>query len=517
VELDLRGVQQPELVFGLVGALGSPMGKVVDLLTSKLGEVGYDAEEIRLSDFLDAYELPTVRPEVSDSPYVRYSRLMSRGNELRELLGRGDALAMHAAVKIYNRRAESGSRALERRSFILRQLKHPEEVRLLRQIYGEGFHLIGVYTPEKVRSEYLRNALEMSSKDAAELLQRDAGEEVAFGQQVTRTFHLADLFIAVMGYDDENIRHAGREIDRYIDLLFGRRIVTPTVDEYGMFLAHAAALRSGDLSRQVGAAILADTGEVISLGTNEVPCAGGGQYWGGEADDRDFVRGYDANEKMKYECLREVLESLQGDEWRGLSAQEQQGRVFDLAAKLANSRLMNLTEFGRAVHAEMEAILSAARLGVSVRGKSLFVTTFPCHNCAKHIVGSGLRRVVYIEPYAKSLADRLHGDAIAFSLGEEYREGEGGQHPRRIPFEPFCGVAPRRFSDLFGMVERDGTRIKRKVRGGEVRRDPTGLRTMISPLTHVDREAMVADFLNRTMTRLTKLAREGDDEAGRQE
>ncbi|TMQ08861.1 MAG: hypothetical protein E6J90_35770 [Deltaproteobacteria bacterium] len=35
-----------------------------------------------------------------------------------------------------------------------------------------------------------------------------------------------------------------------------------------------------------------------------------------------------------------------------------------------------------------------------------------CHNCAKHIVASGIRRVVYVEPYVKSQAVQLHGDAI---------------------------------------------------------------------------------------------------------
>ena len=56
------------------------------------------------------------------------------------------------------------------------------------------------------------------------------------------------------------------------------------------------------------------------------------------------------------------------------------------------------------VHAEMEALLSCARSGVSPVGGTLYSTTFPCHNCAKHIVAAGLRRVVYVEPYPKSRA-----------------------------------------------------------------------------------------------------------------
>lgn len=61
----------------------------------------------------------------------------------------------------------------------------------------------------------------------------------------------------------------------------------------------------------------------------------------------------------------------------------------------------------------MAALLDAARRGVSVAGNQMFSTTFPCHNCARHIVGAGVREVVYREPYEKSLAGALHPDAIA--------------------------------------------------------------------------------------------------------
>lgn len=497
-ELNLRGVAEPELVFGLVGALGSPMQKVVGLVASVLSGVAYKVEEIRLSNFLKAYELTTPGPAETDPRATKWNTMMSRGNELREALGRGDALAMHAAVEIHNRRGPDRPMALARQAFVLRQLKHQDEVRLLRQIYGDSFHLIGVYTPEEIRSQYLRNVEGMDETTASQLIDRDSGEELRFGQQVTKTFHLSDLFLKVQGWDDGSIRAAREQIERYIDLLFGRRILTPTVDEYGMFLAHAAALRSSDLSRQVGAAILTEGGDAISLGANEVPKAGGGQYWAGDPhDDRDFVRGYDSNERLEMECAQEVLRCMNEEEWGGLSPEQQTEQVASFASLISNARLMHLTEFGRAVHAEMEAILSAARMGTSVLGQTIYTTTFPCHNCAKHIVGAGLRRVVYVEPYSKSLADRLHGDAIAFSLDEK-TDGH------RIPFEPFHGIAPRRLSELFSMVEKDGGRISRKLPGGNVRTNPVGLRTAVSPLSHVDREAMVADFLQHTMTQLAK-------------
>lgn len=47
------------------------------------------------------------------------------------------------------------------------------------------------------------------------------------------------------------------------------------------------------------------------------------------------------------------------------------------------------------VHAEMNAILNAARNGVRLEGSTLYVTRIPCHSCALAIIQSGIRTVVY--------------------------------------------------------------------------------------------------------------------------
>ena len=52
-----------------------------------------------------------------------------------------------------------------------------------------------------------------------------------------------------------------------------------------------------------------------------------------------------------------------------------------------------------AIHAEQNAIIQAARLGISVEGATLYCTHQPCSVCAKIIVNAGIARVVYIEPY----------------------------------------------------------------------------------------------------------------------
>ena len=89
--------------------------------------------------------------------------------------------------------------------------------------------------------------------------------------------------------------------------------------------------------------------------------------------------------------------------------------------------------------------------GVSTEQAVLYTTTFPCHECAKIIIGAGIREVHYIEPFPKSLVDRLYGEMIDTSPVPQHLKGEEGY---RIPFYQFVGIAPRRFGSFFIAGER---------------------------------------------------------------
>ncbi|MCG7044628.1 deaminase, partial [Pseudomonas aeruginosa] len=100
-----------------------------------------------------------------------------------------------------------------------------------------------------------------------------------------------------------------------------------------------------------------------------------------------------------------------------------------------DSQLKSLIEFSRAVHAEMHALLTAGETkGGQIRNGKLFVTTYPCHSCARHLVAAGVKEVYFLEPYRKSLATRLHSDSIT------ERESDDS----KVRVMPFDGVAPSR-------------------------------------------------------------------------
>ncbi|MBR2760628.1 MAG: dCMP deaminase family protein [Solobacterium sp.] len=110
-------------------------------------------------------------------------------------------------------------------------------------------------------------------------------------------------------------------------------------DEYFMGLAHLSALRSKDPNTQVGAAIVDENMRVVSVGYNGFPKG---------CSDDEFP-------------------------W------EREGGMLD-------------TKYVYVVHAELNAILNSPR---PVAGCTLYVSLFPCNECAKAIIQSGIRRVVY--------------------------------------------------------------------------------------------------------------------------
>ena len=73
-----------------------------------------------------------------------------------------------------------------------------------------------------------------------------------------------------------------------------------------------------------------------------------------------------------------------------------------------------------ATHAEQNAIIQAARLGVSIEGATLYCTHQPCVICAKMIINSGISRVVYAQGYPDKFAMELFSEAgVECTLFEE--------------------------------------------------------------------------------------------------
>jgi deoxycytidylate deaminase len=454
-----------ELIIALVAAVGTDVGMVSDEIKVALRSYEYQAIPLRLSHYLQE-----VTPEEFSKDLDEWLwDAMTAGDELRSRWERSDALALHAISDIVATRdrlregAEEGE--AERLAFVLRSLKTPDELETLRAIYGPRLLVIAAYSPKDKRLEDLGAKIEKSRGDEDRknwvhqpetLIDRDEEEDRERGQNVSDTFHRADYF--VRAWDEDVTR---KDVRRTFEILFGHPFRTPTRDEHAQFIAAGAALRSAELSRQVGAAIVNQDGSVLAVGCNEVPKAGGGSHWEEDGKgNREFELGdVDAN-KDAIDGLADQLTQRVSRRLEELTAAlieehpeleekfEELHEAFSQEAKgdLKEAGLDDLTEFGRSQHAEMSALLDAAGRGVAVQGATLHSTTFPCHNCARHIVGAGIKRVVFIEPYTKSRAEQLHADSATIA--------QGAPGPLKVAFEPFVGVAPRRYLEMFDAAGR---------------------------------------------------------------
>lgn len=502
---------RPELVIGIVAAVGTDTALIYKKLEARLEEVGYKAREVAVS------QLPKTLPdqsfmegiELKSEPYDEYvSTHMDMGNALRFHLKRGDAMAMLAITEIREQRIlantpdgqdatalskeEEAIRAttpLNDTAFVVRQLKHDKEVELLRRVYGDSFFLISAYAPREVRksrltekiasthnrlpgASYERAALSLIERDEEEIVdpsrfpgasRQELLKRRKLGQQVRETFWRGDAYI-----DARSEATITRDLERVIQVWFSHPFRTPTRDEFLMFLARAAAYKSASMGRQVGAAIGTKDGSVIATGANEVPKAKGGQYWDEDPendDGRDHRRGSDSSDTMKFDLLSDLVSRLEEEGWNPPSGSGSlRDRVEQLmygdAPPMKGSHLDALIEYQRPVHAEMSAITDAARRGVSVQGAALYTTTFPCHGCARHAVAAGISRVVFIEPYAKSLATLLHDDSISLD-GLTSDENH-------VQFQPFAGIAPRRYLSLFQLGDSESFGKRKDSKGNKL-------------------------------------------------
>lgn len=136
----------------------------------------------------------------------------------------------------------------------------------------------------------------------------------------------------------------------------------PTWDEYFMQMAQVVAGRSTCLRRQVGAVIVKDR-QILSTGYNGSPSG--------------------LTHCVQTGCLRQKL---------GIPSGER-------------------TEICRAVHAEQNALVQAAKHGVAISGADIYTTVQPCVLCTKLIINAGIKRVFYVTPYPDQLAFEMATEA----------------------------------------------------------------------------------------------------------
>jgi deoxycytidylate deaminase len=462
-----------ELVFAVVGHVGSGTSTIAEALMNILASPSleggaYEATVLKarvvIANWADqaGEKVPsTDRPDLG-----AVESFQDLGDEMRLKAKDNAAVAKGMILNIRQLRAQK--RGLDdpglgpvipdgkRRAYILDSIRHPAEVELLRHIYQDAFILIGVVCEEQRRlSRVMKKYEDAGETKARRFMKRDEKAAEKHGQRVSDAFHLSDFFVdnTVERFEPSGAENEAWDINaklrRLVRIITHSAITRPEIGETAMQHAHSAAMQSACLSRQVGAALVDANGNVVATGTNEVPQAGGGLYGERFEETEDhrcaFRRtgspAYCSNSREQIRIVDELI-----DEVPELKAITDPIRRNSIRQLIRRGRVGDLLEFSRAVHAEMDAVLSAGREGISTIGTRLYVTTFPCHYCARHLVSAGVDEVQFIEPYPKSQALGLHADAIQLEATGWLPPSRGGM---KVLFRPFVGVAPRLYRRAF--------------------------------------------------------------------
>jgi deoxycytidylate deaminase len=490
----------PELVIALCGPIGSPLHEAATQIDNTLREFNYATVSVRLSDLIRLNADVAGIAVDTRSKFAEIQSLIQIGDELRKTHG-ADVLAKlaiatisgdrHARFGAFDDAAAERLRApdqqigQQRICHVIDSIKNTAELDLLRLIYGDVLFAVGVFSPIEVRRTNLERTGKLASKGMDQLVDTDSGEEFSHGQSVRDTFPRCDFFLrvdhAIVGATEHRaIGQLNEKIRRFFDLVFKTAVVTPTTEETAMYAASSAARNSACLSRLVGAAVTSQAGELLAVGWNDVPQSGGGLY--GKAPTAAAMMLHQDRDGEDHRCFAQSNARCHNDAEKLLIADKvvdsllKQGVLTSdkkdqaVQAIVNDGRVKDLIEFSRAVHAEMHAVLGASRVaGDRVLQGKIFVTTYPCHACARHLVAAGIAEIHYIEPYRKSLATKLHADAIT----------EATEPRNKVQLLQFDGIAPRRFIELF----EGGSRKKLGVLG-------LSSRVQARPSTHVSLKAI---------------------------
>ncbi len=159
------------------------------------------------------------------------------------------------------------------------------------------------------------------------------------------------------------------EILRIVDEgVKSRELDFNTIDEFGMLVAEVAAKKSKDPNTKVGSCILSDENEILSIGYNDIP-----NGWQGEFNwNRDISLG---EENTKYPFV---------------------------------------------IHSECNAINNYNGDKDKLKNSTLYVTLFPCNNCSKQIIQSGIKKIVYKEDKYSKEKDNMLSKLLLTRCGIEF-------------------------------------------------------------------------------------------------
>jgi deoxycytidylate deaminase len=359
-------------------------------------------------------------------------------------------------IKFYREKGRDHKTAKSNnKQFVVEAFRNPYEVEYFRDRYYE-FYLISLFAPYETRREREKFSDKRDKRDQGEQLP----VEKYYNQNVSACVKLSD--IALNNGKEDTRKKLYDKLLAYFALIKQPGCFAPEWNETAMHMAYSMSVRSTCICRQVGAVIEGPNGYIVGAGWNDVAFGQTGcgyrHYedfeniaedvlisnppgeWGfrnlwltetgkGRKRDsfcyRDEYRDYLIRRAVFSKVVRarrQILKKLEKSEKR------------DLAQSISKTISVKMVQYCRALHAEENAILQTSIIGgMGVSGGTIYTSTFPCELCAKKIYQANIKKVVYTEPYPRSISKDVF-----------FQDG-----PRKIDFEQFEGVKSPSYFRLF--------------------------------------------------------------------
>lgn len=431
------GPSQAHIYIGFTGSIGSGSSYVAEAICN---EHGY--RYCKLSDVIR----DKVREEGGNPENV--SLLQNKGNELRKLNG------VSYLVELLFEKLQGEE--ISEKGIVIDGIKNEGEVNALRM--SPNFFLFSVHASRSVREHRVVGDIFPTSADFCAADLRDQKEDFSYGQNVKKCDYLSDVILLnndkIPSTNKLRKKQFIRDIyEKYfvpIEKYAQKRdseLINPSVDELCMTLAYSMSKMSSCLKRKVGAIVASMTGvegsgpqskekhtvfpRIVSSGYNDVPvglhkCLYDPEFM---MCYRDYLQQQHA-QSMKFcpSCGREISFSV---ECKGC------GAIIDRYAKLCKSCKQEieieyicegcgidvfnnfipgskrspgkLLDMCRSLHAEEVSLLNLGYIDKK-DNLVLYTTTQPCNLCANKIVSSGIKKVVYTEPYNMPESEQILKD-----------------------------------------------------------------------------------------------------------
>lgn len=481
----MSNYSKPEIFIGIVAPIGTKKERIIGKLKKEFKKRQYEVIEIKITNFLFRDELvlkqqDELKKKLREYPKsFQYFLKMELCTKIRKEDGAG-FLAGLAIKEIKEKRSKNSNKGTV---YLIDQIKNIEEYKVLSTVYDINYIQISIASNKKERNHFLEKSLEegrvekfrkllkskkyedsikeilnedmfcieklydkktkkkllIEIRNAFEdLVYRDSSEKLLkkdfdengikaknnkHGQQIANIFHESHYFFNA----DLPEADVQAEVEKFMHLLFGTYDEYPTQDEFGMALATLVSPRSTfPGGRHVGASIIAENGEVISAGSIRAPIS-----------TANTTKAHEDAIREGYRKIKKKIESW-GDE---LGINEDNKKSRDPNKDEIWEFIDNSIDFHPCTHAEISAILDANKLGVPVKGATLYTTTFPCHLCARDIITSGIKRVVFCEAYPKSRNEELYNSLITID--------ESNGCLDKLPLFTFVGIGPKRYGYVY--------------------------------------------------------------------